>query len=149
LPCPYEHLEDMPGSCSKVLFHIARKGPKTKYQIEKEIRINHATIHESIKILLACRLVTGEKIGTTRVGLAKIEYKLTAKGLVEAIRTFKREYVEEIVHKWMYVEPLLVAKWDYFVAKLGKRKVLILWMKKCLRSGLGHLKVINSLNKLF
>jgi len=119
---PFERLEDMPRSYIRVLLHIAKQGPKTKYQIERETKISHATIHEAIRVLLACRQIKGEKIGTTRVGLPKVEYGLTPRGLIESLYVAKREDVEKIVQIWKYVEPLFIAKWDYFVTKVGKRK---------------------------
>jgi hypothetical protein len=55
------------------------------------------------------------------VGLLKIEYKLTPRGLIEAIHVAKREDVEKIVQIGKHVEPLFIAKWDYFVHRVGKR----------------------------
>ena len=118
-----DRLDEFPENYVRVLLHIAIGGPKTKYQIEKETKLNHATIHEAIRVLLAHKQIRGKVVGTTRVGLPKTEYGLTPRGLFEAIEVAKAEYTEKIVQKWKHIEPILVGKWDYLVKKVGIRKV--------------------------
>jgi len=115
-------LGQMRKSYVRVLLHIAMKGPKTKYRIEKETRLSHAMVHEAIKVLLDYGQVEGKRVGTTRVGLPKTEYSLTPRGLIEAIAVAEENDIGRIAQKWKQVEPVFVGKWDYLVEKVGKEK---------------------------
>jgi hypothetical protein len=68
----------------KILSYLAMKGPQTKYKIEKETRINHASVHETVEKLKILGIIKGENIGQTRTGLKKVKYWLTAKALIYA-----------------------------------------------------------------
>lgn len=115
-------LSQMPKSYIRVLLHIAMEGPKTKYRIEKETRLSHAMVHEAIAVLLDYGQVEGKRVGTTRVGLPKTEYKLTPRGLIEAIAVAEESDVGRIAQKWKHIEPVFIGKWDYFIEKVGKEK---------------------------
>jgi len=112
----------LPESHKKVLLGIAKKGPQTKYKIEKETKVNHASTHEAVKNLLNMGMLEGEEVGTTRVGLPKTEYKLTFFGFYMALKNADGEDYGQIIKKWRYLEPLLLGKWDYFVQKVGKEQ---------------------------
>jgi len=109
----------MPESYKKVLLHIAQEGPKTKYQIEKETRLSHATVHEAIYVLSNYGQIEGKTVGTTRVGLPKTQYSLTPRGLIEAI--LEVEDMGKIIQKWKHIEPVIIGKWNELVEKIGKK----------------------------
>lgn len=117
-------LDQMPKSYVRVLLHIAMKGPRTKYQIEKETGLSHAIVHEAIEVLLDYGHVEGKRVGTTRVGLPKTEFLLSPHGLIEAIAVAERNDVGRIAQRWQHTEPVFIGKWDYLVERVGEEKTV-------------------------
>jgi len=114
--------QPIPESHKKVLFYIAKTGAKTKYEIEKGTRINHASIHEAVKNLVKTGALQGDQIGTTRIGLPKIKYKLTFFGLCLSMQIANSRDYDEIIVNWKNLAPLLFGKWEYFKEKVGRKE---------------------------
>lgn len=112
----------MPGSHKKVLVYIALEGPKTKYDIEKGTKINHASIFQAVKNFLDSGALEGEVIGTTRTGLPKTNFGLTFLGLVMALQITDIRNYKKIIHKWRNLEPILFGRWNYFEEIVGRKE---------------------------
>jgi hypothetical protein len=65
-------------------------------------------------------VLEGEQIGTTRVGLPKILYKLTFFGLCMALKYAESNDYERIIQKWRHLDPVLLGRWEYFKQKVGR-----------------------------
>ncbi|MFC1487075.1 hypothetical protein ACFLRN_05235 [Thermoproteota archaeon] len=112
----------LPKSHKKVLLYISMEGPKTKYEIEKGTRINHASIFEAIKNLNKLGAIKGKKIGTTRTGLPKTNFGLTFLGLGKALQITDVKNYNGIIQKWKHLEPILFGRWSYFKEKVGRKE---------------------------
>jgi hypothetical protein len=117
----------------KVLFYIALKGkPTTKYSIEKETRINHASVHEAVNELEKGGALKSEEIGQSRARQAMRQYSLTRYGAVLAILQFHfwpiaakekaktAKNISNVAENWKYLEPILFGKWEYLEQVVGK-----------------------------
>jgi hypothetical protein len=119
----------IPKTYGKVLLQIAKEGPQTKYEIETVTKVNHASVHEAIRYFLKVGELEGEKIGITRVGLPKTNYKLTFSGLCRALITAEKQDYDKIIHKWRHLEPLLLGKWEYLKEKVGKTEAELFFFR--------------------
>ena len=106
----------------RVLLHIALKGAKTKYEIEKETRISHTSIFNAVRFLVKNGILKGEQIGFTRVGLLKTRYHLTLFGVFTALKYADFNDYSKIIEKWKHLSPFLFGKYDYLVQKVGKEE---------------------------
>jgi len=114
--------QSLPESHRKILLHVAERGPQNKYRIEKETKLNHATVHKAVKNLSHMKLLQGKKVGKARTGRAKIEYKPTFLGLLYAIELSDiRRNLNKIIEKWRHLEPLILAKLDQIKQKVGDK----------------------------
>jgi DNA-binding MarR family transcriptional regulator len=114
--------QPIPESQKRVLIQIAEKGPQTKYEIEKQTGVNHASIHEIVNAFVKAGLLKDRKTGVTRVGLPKRTYSLTLHGLCAVIGHLK-EHSLEIIEKWAHLEPVFFGRSKYLMEKVGKEEV--------------------------
>jgi len=124
--------DQLVASQKKVLFYIALKGtPQTKYSIEKETKINHASVLEAVNELEKKGALKGEKIGQSRAGQDIKKFVLTRQGAFLAIKQFhfwplhpkekgNAESIGKVADSWQSLEPILFSKWRYFEKELGQ-----------------------------
>jgi len=104
----------MTESQKKVLLQIAKKGPQTKYNVEKETKVNHASVHEAVQHFLHARIFQGEKVGVARTGLPKTKYKLTFLGVCLAMIVADSQDYDNITMNWGFLFPQVLGKWKHF-----------------------------------
>lgn len=113
-------LQKLPKKYVQVLLYIAKNGAKTKYEIEKETRISHATVFEAVKFFEEIGVLEGEQIDVTRVGLPLKKFKLTFQGLYIALKYADLNDYQKIIEKWKHLSPYIFDKYNYLNQKLGK-----------------------------
>lgn len=115
-------LRKLPQKYVEVLLHIAKKGAKTKYEIEGETDISHASIFEAVKFFEEIGVLEGQQIGVTRVGLPLKKFKFTLQGLYIALKYANLNDYEKIIEKWKHLSPYIFNKYNYLNQKLGKKE---------------------------
>lgn len=113
----------------KILFNIALSGkPQTKYCIEKETKINHASVYEVVTTLETQGVIESIKMQSRNPKQTMRKYSLTRYGAFLAILQLyfwpfnpkDRNKIGDIAEKWEKLEPVLFGKWKYFEQELGK-----------------------------
>lgn len=125
-------LDFLPTSQLKILKHLALQGPEpkepqTKYQIQKNTKINHASVCEAVDTLLKLGALEGERIGKTRTGQPMTKYSLTLSGVGLALSRCDQKnglvdvrIYPAVASKWSSEEPILLGKYHYLTTKLGE-----------------------------
>lgn len=119
----------LPKSQRNILTDLALKGPnpaklQTKYQIEKDTAINHASICEAIdKLALKGpnQALIGENIGETRCRKQSVKYNLTLYGVWAAIVNSDSKHYCEIAKEWEQSAPKLLGKYPYLFKYAGEK----------------------------
>lgn len=95
----------------EVFTRIVERGPKTEYQLIKELDISSGTIHRALGKLVKKGLLKAVPRGKARTGLPIKEYHLTLVGLYAGI-TLCGE-VNKVVERWRSLDPLILGKWRH------------------------------------
>ena len=98
------------------------EGPKTKYDVEKGTKVNHASVFEAVNNLHKLGALEGQIIGTTRTGLPKTNFGLTFFGLITVLKNIDVKNYKKIIHNWKHLEPILFGRWNYFEEKVGRKE---------------------------
>lgn len=116
--------QPIPKKYIQVLLHIAINGAKTKYEIEKETHISHASVFDAVKFFEQKGILEGEQIGKTRIGLPLKKFKLTFFGVCMALKHANPDSNDygKIIQNWKHVSPWLFGKFDYLVKRVGRQE---------------------------
>jgi DNA-binding PadR family transcriptional regulator len=112
----------------KILFNIALSGkPQTKYCIEKETKINHASVYEAVTTLENQGVIKSTETQSRNPKQTMREYCLTRYGAFLTIEQLHfwpfnpkdRNKIGKVAEKWNLLEPVIFGKWKYFEQELG------------------------------
>lgn len=117
-----ENPSSMPESYKVVLMCIVKKGPQIKYEIEKETKVNRATVYKAVERFVAAGALEARKIGVARTGLQITRYDLTLLGLCMALDISPTRHYGVILNKWGHLDPVLLGRWEYFFNKVGEEQ---------------------------
>lgn len=128
---PYS-IASLPGTQLDILKYLALLGPEpdkkqTKYKIQIETKINHASVSEATSKLTEMKALKSEYVGTSRAHQPMFKYKPTLKGVFMSLsRCDQRDGLidhriyKKIAEKWSQKEPILLGKYRYLSDILGE-----------------------------
>lgn len=112
---------NLPESQEKILLYLALNGEKDAYGTHKNTGIKLTTTQAAMKGLDERGLITVLKIETSIKGQKKVIYRLTEKGLIEAIKccykgnNIRHEDILRIINTYQNSGPLLFKHWEELV----------------------------------
>jgi DNA-binding PadR family transcriptional regulator len=114
------------GRLETALRFLAVRGTANTYAFSKECKIVYSAAHGLMKRLEKLGYIEISTVGKNEKGALTKFYRLSIKGLQEALRYCDLNEVAKVIKRWASNdESGLLAKWDYIVQKLGEDRALI------------------------